>query len=667
MPASSKRLPLLAALLAGVGVVFFVLLREERPGPTDAPSAGNPPSTSAPSRRSESGMILPPVERPGDGPAHEPRPLVSSGAADGTARDSRPEQPTRRVSGSVRRLSDDSPLVGVRVLAKPAAGDGLECRTGESPPGGFQFEALPLDVEELSLVSVGPWPERRIEWPLEPGGHDLLDLVVPFDSGFDVSGLVTDEYDVPLAGALVDVERRGEQAADGGGRFVVRDIAPPGGTDSVEVGARAPWYQRVAEPVLVPHHLGEVPVVHIRLQGSGALEGRVSDADGAPVAAARVRVAYTMTASHGEQSPAGLEATSDAAGDYRIDHVPPGRFVVVAEPGAASTAEAAGADSPVESGAGLVPVWVQDVPVDVGRETRLDLLLPRGARLSGRVTDESGAPLAGAKVLLETSLRWPAPELNGSSTTSSDDLRIASRGSDGQGETVLTRRERDTTTDAHGGWVFEHVFHGEKRVTASDPDGLRIKARATLEVRNDLPQTLDLLLPTGLTMRSRIVDGSGAPLEDVSVQVRPEEADGSEFEGSARTDRDGLFVLSGLAPVTLRLLAYKPGYLTVYEQVDPAAPEAQYTMQRAPNVRGRVLDAQRDTPLTSYTLIIEANGSTWSSTSNWEDGRFEQDVDDDEPVKVTVEAPGYRVESREGVVPAETAVRPLEFRLVPEP
>jgi protocatechuate 3,4-dioxygenase beta subunit len=626
-------------------------------------------------RNTGAGTILPDNMSPDSRDAFDPKPLLPATSSTPVEASEEPAAPTRSISGTVVRVSDGSPLANLHVAIGWIDSDPTESLstddapiavlTLDDPPGTFTLAAVPHDADGLTLYSSGPWPSRRATHPIEPGPGDLTDLVLRFDSGFSVAGLVTDENDVPIPDALVDAMRLGEITADSTGHFFLRDVAPNEDTESVEIGARAPWFQHGTEAVVVPRDSSEIPSVHVRLVGSGALEGQVTDHAGGAVAGATVTLEYVMTTNHGSTAGGGLDATSDAEGRYRIDHVPPGRYILQSAPPEPDTGIDGRADAFIPAPTrGLVSVWVPDVGVVVGEATRLDIALPSGATVSGRVTDQYGTPVVGAVVLLEKSVRWAAPDLSGSSTTTSPDLRIVSSGSgDDGGETVLTTKEEQTTSDANGDYIFGRVTPGEKLITSSDPDGDRVTQRETLFVTRGRPHTRDIQLMTGVTMRSRVVDRAGEPIEGASVQVRP--SDTAVLDGSNRvtTDHDGRFEMTGLAPTEMRLAIFKSGYQGVFESVDPAAPEAEYMMLPAPSVNGRVLDALHEEPIINYTVIVAVGGSTWSNQSNFEDGIFKVDVNNDDLATVTIRVPGFTSESLENIRPSETAFRPLEFRL----
>lgn len=113
----------------------------------------------------------------------------------------------------------------------------------------------------------------------------------------------------------------------------------------------------------------------IRLIATGAIRGRVTEAGGAPVEGAWVSLRADVSGMPRRHARTGVN------GEYVVGHVPTGTHDV----------EANGVDF-LESARSAVRV-------DVGVESiGVDLVLVRAPRISGRVIDEDGAPVAGARL-----------------------------------------------------------------------------------------------------------------------------------------------------------------------------------------------------------------------------------------------------------------------------
>ncbi len=160
------------------------------------------------------------------------------------------------------------------------------------------------------------------------------------------------------------VEARATAGADG--RFRVQGLAP----GSFDVSASAPG--------ATPASLGGVTVaagarhfLRVPLEGTGAIEGRVHDPAGRPLASIGVMVARR---GGGLASAAPLQVRTDFDGRFRFDAVEVGRAELVAR------------DEPVLTGT------ARAVRVEEGRTSRADLVLPEAGILTGFVAQGHGAP-----------------------------------------------------------------------------------------------------------------------------------------------------------------------------------------------------------------------------------------------------------------------------------
>jgi protocatechuate 3,4-dioxygenase beta subunit len=610
--------------------------------------------------------------------------------------------PTRRVAGRVVRLSDGTPVPDVTMRVTSPAGtvtvdgdvlladvalvaDAIKgsafpvARSTHAPPGGFVLEGVPVAEVEL-VLELGrghPGGERVDAWQLPAGSDDITGLDVVFDTGFAIAGRVTDDTGRPLAGAVVEAGDAPVVRTDAEGRYLVRDALPKAGEEAVRVTAAAPWHQRVARELRAPDDHREVPQLALALPGSGVIEGRVTSGDGRGVFDTFVRVAFEMTDRHGGVAPGRLSDETDRHGGYRIDHVPAGRWVVQAGEAAKLVARA---EVPAASFEGhflrdsRLPseddsTWITDVVVRTGEVTTLDLILPANASLRGRVTEPSGAPVAGATLAARSVLRWPAPAMNGSSITHSNRIMIVSSGSgDGSGTTELSVPEMEDHTDARGEYELPHLPPGEIVLSVRDVSGVLRPAEITRVLLPGERALLDVVLESGLHVRGVVVDALGRPVEQAGVYVTDPEQSGGGSSQRGTTDAEGRFDVGGLTPGTKRLRIDKDGCVTVWDEVQPGGADGRWTLLPAPVLRGVVLDARTGEPLRDYDVSIATEGMRSSySGATYEEGRFAYDCEDDGLHTVTIQAAGYREQTRADVAPSTTATTPLVFRLDPEP
>jgi hypothetical protein len=179
---------------------------------------------------------------------------------------------------------------------------------------------------------------------------------------------------------------------------------------------------------------------------------------------------------------------------------------------------------------------------------------------------------------------------------------------------------------------------------------------------------LDVVLESGLHVRGVVVDALGRPVEQAGVYVTDPEQSGGGSSQRGTTDAEGRFDVGGLTPGTKRLRIDKVGCVTDWDEVQPGGADGRWTLLPAPVLRGVVLDARTGEPLRDYDVSIATEGMRSSySGATYEEGRFAYDCEDDGLHTVTIQAAGYREQTRADVAPSTTATTPLVFRLDPEP
>lgn len=310
---------------------------------------------------------------------------------------------------------------------------------------------------------------------------------------FRIEGQVIDEKDQPVSGALVAIDANPtltvETGADGGFVFenlIARDYhieatAQVGGPNGF-AGYAGPTRLRLTE---------EPEPVTLRMREGGTVEVVVTSSDAA-IAGAQVELRSTLT----------WTAETDDKGIATLRGVGPTWAPLVARaPGYASAAIMLST-----SGNPAAP-------------SRVSLTLARGAALSGKVVDEAGKPIGGARVV---------------ATATSEPFPVVDPRRDG----VETKRDGTFSlpTIASGTWRLT-ATHGTHAPTTSAP--------ISVDGKNE-KRGVELVLTPGATIEGSVQDASGAPIAsaDVRVVVR-----GSTFwraQRQAFTGADGTFAIAGL-------------------------------------------------------------------------------------------------------------------------
>ena len=302
---------------------------------------------------------------------------------------------------------------------------------------------------------------------------------------------------------------------------------------------------------------------HAQDARAGRLEGRVVDSARArPLVGARV-VAVGPNAGEGASGA----ALSDASGRYRIDSLPPGRYVV-------------GFESPVLDSLEIT-LAPREVVISAGQSATLDLALPPASKLRGAlcpgvafppqtgviygrvVNSETEGPLPGAVL----AMAWGERHVDRATLRSVNNERSASATTDAGGWYRLCGVPTDTWLSlqlqhmGRTGPVIRAVVDGSLEVAVRH---LSFTALASGGAADSLASRTDgaVMLPaTGTAILSGIVRGLGdAPLASVNVGVRGSGA-------TARTDSLGHYSLRGLPAGTqvldVRHLGYDPAELSV--------------------------------------------------------------------------------------------------------
>lgn len=427
------------------------------------------------------------------------------------------------------------PVAGARVSLRPAAPTSFQARLSaqlfrqaardlEAPTdaaGRFELKNLTAGAFDLTVRARGfaPLTVPALAVPEGKGATDAGTVMLA--PGASVRGVVADPKGNPVEGAEV----YGKSSADflkslGGdpepadavtaadGSFVLEDRSPG---VAIDLSVTHPGYGPGSAPgVAVP---SEAPV-RIVLLPSVRVAGRTVDPEGRPVAGAFVFLSEEESRSFGGRTALMLSdrfhrGTSDDEGGFSFDGVSPGAFSINAQAPHRQQAE------------------LKNLEVKAGQDlTGLEIVLPPGAEVTGRVLSPEGRPVADAQVAV----------------VQESEERYASFSS------------LVASTDADGQYRIDGVPPG-KRTLEARSEGYR---RAVRDVELTAAAVVDFALERGLEASGRVVDDAGSLIPGVELILFASQY--SADAPHATSEPDGAFRFSGLQDGTYRLVAFKDGY-----------------------------------------------------------------------------------------------------------
>lgn len=359
-----------------------------------------------------------------------------------------------------------------------------------------------------------------------------------------IAGVAIDEKSGEgIAKALIilrcDQEGGLGEITDAKGKFTLRDVDPGVYTFSVE---RDGYVVAGGQSQTVSVQAAQATSdVKLKLQRTGAVSGRILDADGDPISGVGVVILPARAIKNAR--PVSFATTNDR-GEYRVFHIPPARYRVSATYAPTGRYDGvrmqrpAGADA--ASGSEAYPIVYYPATTDArqaavltvepGTEIHgidLQLVRVRGVRVSGRIAP----PVGGPAPLFQVVTLVP----------------IGQRAAPGPGHNVLIR-------DPKGEFEFTGVMPGTYRLQVetagfNEPNPNRMSARRTLEVGVSDLEGIEMTPGRPASLSGRVIAPEGRKLTPgLIVMLGPRDAGDTQGGGMAQVGVDGGFTMPQVPP-----------------------------------------------------------------------------------------------------------------------
>jgi protocatechuate 3,4-dioxygenase beta subunit len=373
-------------------------------------------------------------------------------------------------------------------------------------------------------------------------------------------------------------------------------------------------YEEGREPFIVDLTKAPEATTAIELTSAPVIRGRVLDAEGKPVARARVQPVIAS------------RPVLDFLHEPFVRTTPEGRFVLTMPEWDAEEKANLAVTAPLHS-------TVRSKTFAAGTADRtMDVTLPKFESVRVRVTDRTGKPVPRARVAFTPREENENPDLL---------MMLARTGprANDEGELAL-RLAADTYDFGVQGDGFQYAR----------------AAKAVAKATN-----VDVVLERAAAIRGRVHrNGKGVP--NVNVMI----AGGASRlpDSHATTDEKGAFALNGLAPGTYRILLFQAEEL-IERTVEVEAPgELDVALPLAGTIRARVVDAASGAPVSEFAFLVQpVEGRTRIARGQRsEEGTFSVTVPEG-TYRVSAGADGYTSSETIEVRVSEREPASVELRL----
>jgi protocatechuate 3,4-dioxygenase beta subunit len=614
--------------VAGVTVVSEAYRTEERTRVDE--TKGVTPSSLAETKTDADGRFRLTIEKPGVEVSIRMLPGALPGAllegpfdsSEDVALDELELPAVEKVSG---RVTDEmsNPIAGAKL--RTVSGFGLEeedvsfyAEATTGADGSFSITNSPIGGGGLNARAPGYAPFAR------PGFQRRAVANVTLKSGGTIQGTVLDPSGKPAEGAIVVCGLLAAQT-DASGMFRLAGVLP--GTHTVE----ALWKNDfAAQKDTVRIKKGEAAGVSLRLARAAAVAGTVVDEKTRrPLPGVRVSASTGAFFNRGERSS--RRGRTDAKGRFRISGLASRRYNV-----RAAKSE-------------YLPVSMPGVVATVAAPGTVSIALQKAAGITGRVTDEAGTPVVGARVRIARDLG----------------VRALLRGG---GPAALL--ERPGVTTGPDGIFRLRGLAPEKNLTLEAAKAGYVTAKrhgVNLKV-GELVKDLALVVKRGLEAKGRIIDTAGKPVAGAEIRVsRPEGGPGrfmiqmagiNREKPNASSAADGTFRVAGLEAGEYALAVSRDGYAA--KRVPSVTVQAKgpnewppIVLQVGVAIAGSVRNSKGE-PVVGAQIFSFGEGTGPREGATDPEGRFRLDgLSSERPVMMSVRADGYAPLQRSVTPPAE--------------
>ena len=277
--------------------------------------------------------------------------------------------PIGAIAGSAAAIADAPPSDGRGARAEPPPASLEDRRVDAALDGLCTLAGVVIDDS-----SGNPVPGLRVRWSeIAP----QIDLMQGFEwSLFERIRDVKRRYDDQV---FLRVGR--EVRTDADGRFRLAGVLP----GTIHFAVTGPYHYQTEFRSVTLHDAEHRDEITLRVRPGGRVVGRVTDEVGAPLIAAEVGLFYPLSPLSIFTLEAGgtrkMMTFTDDEGRYVTEAVRPGAgfFMSVIHPGRPHAT-------------------VKGIVVERGRDTRVDVTMPAGGTVTGRITGPAGEAVIGAEL-----------------------------------------------------------------------------------------------------------------------------------------------------------------------------------------------------------------------------------------------------------------------------